>query len=104
MEAGLNVRVGREYIYGYKTFTLPSHRGRRLQQAIIYECDRWLTAHGYRYNIDYIRTHNFASIRADRRYGNALVGYAGYVRWLGRTWAFRSTGARRAGFRFIPAT
>ena len=101
MESGLHIRVGQRYIYGYKTHTLPFHRGRRLLGAVLHECDRWLTANGYRYNIGYIRTHNFASITADRRAGNRVVGYGGYFSGFGKTRSFRSPGARRAGFQFV---
>ena len=99
MEAGLWIRFGEGYSYGYKALTLPSHRGRHLQESLIHVSDPWLTAHGYRYNMDYIRTDNFASIVADRRYGNRPVGYAGYVKCRGRTWPFHSPGVKARGFR-----
>lgn len=73
MEAGLWVEIGPHYSFGYKALTLPSHRGRHLQECLVHAADRWLTSHGYLYNIDHIRTHNFPSIVADRRYGNRAM-------------------------------
>ena len=42
MEAGLWVRFGNGHSYGYKSFTLPTHRGKRLQQLLVHQSDRWL--------------------------------------------------------------
>ena len=100
-EAGLWVRFGDGYSYGYKALTVPSHQGRHLQERLIHVKDRWLTAHGSRYNINHIRTDNFPSIVADRRYGNRPVGYAGYVKWFGRVWTFHSPAVKARGFRFF---
>jgi hypothetical protein len=103
-EVGLWVQFGEGHSYGYKALTLPSHRGRHLQECLTHLSDRWLTSHGYRYNIDYIHTLNLPSIVADRRYGNRPIGYAGYVRWFGRTLAFRTPGVKARGFRFFIPT
>jgi len=101
MEAGFNVRIGEGYSYSYKSFTLPSHRGRRLQQQITWESDGWRQDNGFKYNIDYVRTHNFASIAADRRYGNVAVGYAGYIRRFGFVMPFRSPGTKHHKFELV---
>ena len=103
-EAGLWVHFGDEYSYSYKAFTLPSHRGRHLQECLVHLADPWRTSQGSRYNIGHIDTLNFASIVADRRYGNRAVGYAGYIRWFGRAVAFNSPGAKACGFGFVSPT
>ena len=99
-EDGFWVLFRPEYSYGYKALTLPSHRGQHLQEHIVHLTDRWQTAHGRRYNIDYIDTLNLASIAADRRYGNRPVGYAGYLRWFGSRVPFHSPGVRAHRFSF----
>ena len=103
-EGGLWVRFARPYCYTYKSLTVPTHRGRHLQECLVHLSDRWRTAHGYTHNIDYIDTLNLPSIAADRRYGNRPIGYAGYVTRRGETIPFRTRGAKRAGFEFfVPA-
>lgn len=101
MEAGLSVRVPNGYSYAYKAMTLPSHRGRHLQQKLTRANDRHLCREGYRFNIEYIATHNFAQRVASLRYGNRTVGYAGYVNRRGRIWVCRSPGAKRHGFEML---
>ncbi len=100
-EAGLWVRFAAAHSYAYKALTVPSHRGRHLQEHVVHLMDRWQTSHGCRYNIDYIHTTNLPSIAADRRYGNRPVGYAGYLKWRGRMIPFRSRGAKARGFEFF---
>lgn len=103
-EAGLWVRFGEGHSYGYKALTLASHRGRHLQECLMHLADRWLTSHGYRYNINYIHGLNLPSIVANRRYGDQPIGYVGYVRWFGRTFPFRSPGVKAGGFGFFIPT
>ncbi len=100
-EAGLWVEFATSDVYSYKAFTRSSHRGRRLQQCLANCSDRWLTAHGYFHNVDYIQTHNIASIIADRGHGNRAIGYAGYLQCFGRIHCFRSPGVVARGFRFV---
>jgi len=100
-EDGLWVRFGEGYSYGYKAFTLPSHRGRHLQEHLIHASEHWRMSHGSRYNIGYIDLLNLSSIAADRRYGNRAIGYAGYIKWFGLTFPFRSRGVKSSGFQFF---
>ena len=100
-EAGLWVEFATGDAYSYAAFTRSSHRGRRLQQRLANCSDRWLTAHGHFHNIDYIQTHNIASIIADKGHGNHAIGYAGHLRWFGRTYCFHSSGVVARGFRFV---
>jgi hypothetical protein len=100
-EGGLWVRFGERHSYGYKALTLASHRGRHLQECLVHLTDRWQTARGLLYNIDYIDTMNLASIVANRRYGNRPIGYAGYWMWFGRKIPFRTPGVAARGFEFF---
>lgn len=100
-EAGLWVRIPKGYAYAYKALTLASHRGRRLQNLLTHESERWLSLNGYRFNIEYIATHNFAQRRASRRYGNRTVGVAGYARICARVFPFRTPSVKRLHFEFF---
>jgi hypothetical protein len=100
-EEGLWVRFGERYSYGYKALTLASHRGRHLQECLVHLTDRWQTARGLLYNIDYIHTLNLPSIVANRRYGNRPLGYAGYLMWFGRKIPFRTPAVAARGFGFF---
>ena len=44
---------------------------------------------------------NTPSLGASRAAGHAFMGYAGFLRCLGRTLTFASPGARRCGFAFF---
>jgi len=100
-EMGLWVRFPDGFSYGYKSFTRPSYRGRHLQECLTHLAERRRIELGARYNIGYIDVLNLSSIKADRRYGNRPVGYAGYARWFGRLRVFHSPGARKCGFEFF---
>ena len=63
-EDGLWARFGEGYAYGYKALTLPTHRGRHLQETLIRQAERWRTSHGHRYHIGYVHVLNLASTTA----------------------------------------
>lgn len=97
---GLWVHFDPRLSYSFKGFTRPEHRRQRLQQALSYALDDWLLGQGYSHSIRFVESHNYPSLinRPDQR----SVGYAGYLRLLGRVIPFRSPGARRYGFAFRP--
>ena len=97
---GLWVRVDRPYRYGYKGFVLPEYRGRRLDQALSFFSDAYFLERGYTQDIGFVDTHNLASVAAEKRKGNVLIGYAGYVNWFGRCLLFRTPAVKRTGFEF----
>ena len=98
---GLWVAIERPVRYGYKAFTHPDYRGRHLQDLVSYYTDALCLDRGFRYALSIIETHNFASIASDKRRGNRVVGWAGYIKALGHVFPFRSPGARRHTFRFV---
>ncbi len=89
-----------EHEYSYKGFVEPQYRGYRLFHLMIVFSDAESIRLGFTHGISIIETHNFASIRSTALHGNRRIGIAGYVRLLGRTFPFRSSGARRHGFAF----
>jgi hypothetical protein len=100
-EDGLWVRFRRPYRYGYKSLTRPEYRGRHIQSAMAPTTDAVLLERGYTHAIGYVALHNLSSRRSALRHGNRAIGYAGYVRALGRAWTFESPGAKRHGFAFF---
>lgn len=97
---GLWVRVDEPYRYGYKALVLPEYRGRRLDAALSFFSDAYFLARGYTQDIGFVDTHNLASVAAEKCKGNVVIGYAGYVRWFGRCFPFRTPGVKRTGFEF----
>ena len=100
-EDGFWVRFDRPNRYGYKAFTVPSHRGLRIQSALAPTTDRMLLERGYTHAISYVESDNHASIRSDLRHGNERVGFAGWIDVPGLRWTFSSPGARAHGFEFF---
>lgn len=98
---GLWVAFERPVRYGYKAFTHPDYRGRHLQDLVSYHTDALSLDRGFRDALSIIEAHNFASIASDKRRGNRIVGWAGYIKAFGPVFPFRSPGARRYTFRFV---
>ncbi|MEX2123603.1 MAG: hypothetical protein WD795_06890 [Woeseia sp.] len=98
---GLWAEFGPGYCYNYKAFTHPAFRQQRLQQIVATWSDPLMLQRGFAQSIGFIETHNFASIKSTERRGSRKVGYAGYLQLLGKSFPFRSRGAKRHGFRFF---
>jgi len=86
--------------YTYKVFIRPEYRGRRLAQELYRRADAAALARGRTRAVMVVQADNQASLRAARRDGFSIVGYAGHVACRGGALAFRSPGARRFGFEF----
>jgi GNAT superfamily N-acetyltransferase len=97
---GLWVRVDRPNCYSYKSYTRPSLRGRRLIGRLTLYADQVCRERGCEHSVGFIETHNYASIRANTRLGSRRVGFAGYVKVLGKSYPFRTPGVVPHTFRF----
>ena len=86
--------------YGYKAYTLPSHRGKHLQHPIALLTEELCLERGFTHALSYIEVFNYASIISDQRRNNRLHGYAGYVGFGRFRMPFRSPGAKRQRVRF----
>lgn len=98
---GLSVRVNRPYNYVYKSFTRPSHRGQHLGPTLILYSDLKLLKLGYTHRAGFIDTWNLASLATGKHMGSRFLGYAGYVKWFGRYFPFRSPAVKNIGFEFF---
>lgn len=94
------VRTDASSRYTYKVFVHPEHRGCGLAGELYRRADTAALARGRTRAVMVAQADNQASLRAARRDGFAIVGYAGHVSFRGGALAFRSPGARRCGFEF----
>jgi hypothetical protein len=89
------VEIRKPYRYGYKGYTVPEYRGRHLQNSVALFTDDLCVARGHTHALSLIETHNFSSVQSESRRHSILVGWVGYFKILGRTYPFRSPGARK---------
>ena len=94
---GLWARVGRPYFCGYKAFTRPSHRGKRIHVAVALFSDSCLLERGYAAEVGLVDISNFASLHTAKVLGRRRIGYAGYVKLFGRCIPFRTAAVRKIG-------
>lgn len=87
--------------YSYKKFVHPDYRGQRIAAGLSSHADGLCRLLGRRATVGFIRLDNHASWRASARLGSRTIGYAGYFSLGSGFLAFRSSGARRCGFRFF---
>lgn len=100
-EHGVWVSFDKNARYIYKSFTRETYRGRRIVSRVIAELSNLCpTEDNIEYALACIDVQNLPSNRAFVRLGARTVGYAGYLRWFGRTFIFHSRGAKRHKFYF----
>ena len=87
------------YIYQYKGFTVPAHRGHRLHAIGKTRALRHYLSKGYRGLLSYVESTNFESLKSNNRMGYETFGSIYVVRLFGRYFAFSTPGCRRYGFR-----
>lgn len=89
------VEIRKPYRYGYKGYTMPEYRGRHLQNSVALFTDDLCVARGHTHSLSLIETHNYPSVQSELRRHSVLVGWVGYFRIFGRTYPFRTPGARK---------
>src|SRR5207302_320990 len=94
---GLWARVRHPYQYSYKAFTRPSHRRKRIHVAITAVADAYLLRRGYAFEVGYMEAANFDSIGLADFMGRRKIGYAGYLKWFGRSIPFRTSAVKKIG-------
>lgn len=95
------VRINPPYRYGYKAFTHPEYRGQRLNTAVDLYSDKHFLERGYLQDIAYVDADNLESLAAGKFKGSTNVGWAGHLRWFGRSIPFHSAGVKRTNFAFV---
>ncbi|MEM1433075.1 MAG: hypothetical protein AAGG11_03395 [Pseudomonadota bacterium] len=97
------IRLHQKLRYGYKSLTLPDHRGRHLQSYLSCCCDQYSLPRGYERSISYVETHNYPSLTGDWRRGNQI---SGLIAWMDKgpiRWSWTSPRARRLGLELVDA-
>jgi hypothetical protein len=101
---GIEVRAAPTCRYGYKAFTLPAYRGRGIYPRIAPLADAAFLEQGKTHAAAFTAAQNLASLQSDKKIGNSVVGYAGYVRIGSLCIPFHSPGVKRRALRFVRAT
>jgi GNAT superfamily N-acetyltransferase len=94
------IKVPQPLVYGYKSYVLPSHRGRGIYAAFAGFADRQSRAVGHPMALALISISNLASLRASAQMGSRTAGYAGYLKLFGRCFTFRTSLVRAVGIEF----
>jgi len=102
-DEGLAVQVNPPYLYGYKGYTAPEYRGRRIWARIAELRNKIGAERGCSRFVGFVESHNHAAIQANKRLGNRLVGYAGYIKFFGKSYPFRTPGVVKHTFRYCRA-
>jgi hypothetical protein len=94
---GLWIKAGHRYHYSYRTFVLPSHRGRYIHTAILRLADRESVKRGCVAEVDLSPIANLASLGAGNALGRRQVGWAGYLSLFGSSFSFRTPRVKDIG-------
>jgi ribosomal protein S18 acetylase RimI-like enzyme len=91
------------YVYMYKGYTHPAHRGKRLHAIGMTLALAHYLREGYAGLVSYVESSNWASLASVRRMGYRVFGTLYVVRAFGRYFTRADEGCRRYGFRLDPA-
>jgi len=100
-ENGLWVRVTPPYHYGYKGFTHPDYRGQHINPALAFASDTYFLEHGLTHMVGFVDLRNASSLATGKTKRLSIVGYAGYGKWFGRCFPYRTPAVTRIGFEFF---
>jgi hypothetical protein len=101
IEENLYIEFAPGYVYRYKEYTRPSHRGRRLSAYARAESLRRFAAAGVKGFAGYVEADNFISYRALQRAGHLFPGFMVVLGRGSSPWIWHSPRAREWGFRVV---
>lgn len=104
MTPQLDVLVPKGFIYGYKGWTHPDYRRSNLTSSRVYVRHRWMRQHHSLRGINYIETHNYASLLRSYRaphHRRIKMGLCGWFTLFGRQIPFNSRRAKWLGFEMV---
>jgi hypothetical protein len=88
----LVLHPGKRYIYMYKGFTHPGHRGRRLHAIGMTMALQHYLAQGFRGLVSYVESNNFSSLNSVHRMGYEIFGTVGVLKIFGAYRTLASAG------------
>jgi len=94
---------GNHYVYMYKGFTHPTHRGKRLHAIGMTLALQHYQRRGYRGLISYVESNNFSSLNSVRRMGYEIFGSVWALRVFGMHLTHAGAGWKQHGARIEPA-
>lgn len=97
--SGLVLHFDPRYVYMYKAFTQPAHRGQRLYAAAASRVFAHFSAKGIAGFVSYVEASNLDSLKALRAMGCRVFGSIYVVRLFGRHFTYATPGCRPFGFR-----
>jgi len=98
---GVWIKVDHPYSYSYNSFTRKDYRGQRISPVVHLFSDNEMFQLGYRYRIGFVAITNYASLEMGKHMGSKILGYAGYLSFLGKLFPFRSNAVKSTGFKFF---
>lgn len=98
---GLTLHFNPRYVYMYKGFTLPDHRGHRLHALAMTRALEAYLARGYEGLVSYVEWANFDSLKSCYRMGCEDFGNLYMLRIFGRYWLRADAGCKRYGFKLV---
>ncbi len=96
-----SISFSASFVYMYKGFTRPEHRGHQLHAYGMAHAAAGAVADGYQGLISYVEIHNAGSLRSCARLGYRTFGTCFRARVLGKTMTFSSSGCEPYGFRLV---
>jgi hypothetical protein len=96
-----SIRFSPKFVYMYKGFTLPQHRGRQLHAYGMAHAAAGAVADGYEGLISYVEIHNQGSLRSVARLGYRSFGTCFRARIFGKTMTFSSSGCEPYEFHLV---
>ncbi len=102
--AGLSMAFAPGYVYMYKAFTHPPHRGKRLYAVVKTMALAHYLAQGHKGIVCYVSATNFASLKSHFRMGCRQFGSLYIVELPSHTYTFATSGCRPYAFRLVADT
>ncbi len=99
----LVLQPGDRYIYMYKGFTHPGHRGRRLHAIGMSMALQHYLSRGFKGLVSYVESNNFSSLNSVFRMGYETFGAIYMLKIFGIYLTHASAGCRAHGVRIEPA-
>jgi hypothetical protein len=99
----LVLHPGDRYVYMYKGFTHPGHRGRRLHAIGMTMALQHYLARGFRGLVAYVESNNFSSLKSVFRMGYETFGTIYVLKIFGIYLTHASAGCQSRGVRIEPA-
>ena len=99
----VGVSIASPYVYAFKGWTLPSHKGLRLNAIVNRKANEVYRNEGFTHFLTFTSPYNQASLNAMKpEYGYERIGYAAYGMILGKYWSLYTPKVQATSFRFGP--